>query len=325
MAKKEKIALTPEERQAREERKKEKRKIFGETFTKSVALFLAVVFVYAAAYVAFGQGSTIYETVPFTPVVNNNATGSAGNAGNVAVPGGTPSAGDTQSGNAGDAAAPQSDEAAEAAKAINEATAKAASGVGYDWARNCQFTKSVDVGSATNVLNKVIATVDKNASIDSVVGGFIGVGDNKVTIPKGQEFKDVWGYHASSYKLKATQLKPEDLQNLKVDGDTYTFTLADADTPKKDNSTPLNRLTDDVVVQEEVAKEINDMVGSLVSVNNLVGIYTNIKVEVVITDGQLQKLSYSYDAEVKELGLKVAVVNVKGTGAMAGASYHQVR
>ena len=319
MAKKEKIALTPEERQAREERKKEKRKIFGETFTKSVALFLAVVFVYAAAYVAFGQGSTIYETVPFTPVVNNNA---AGNAGSVVVPGGTPSAGDTQSGNAGDAAAPQSDEAAEAAKAINEATAKAASGVGYDWARNCQFTKSVDVGSATNVLNKVIATVDKNASIDSVVGGFIGVGDNKVTIPKGQEFKDVWGYHASNYKLKATQLKPEDLQNLKVDGDTYTFTLADADTPKKDNSTPINRLTDDIVVQEEVAKEINDMVGSLVSVNNLVGIYTNIKVEVVITDGQLQKLSYSYDAEVKELALKAMGVGVKGTGAMhADATY----
>ena len=309
MAKKEKIALTPEERQAREERKKEKRKIFGETFTKSVALFLAVVFVYAAAYVAFGQGSTIYETVPFTPVVNN----AAGNAGNVAVSGGQSAGGQS------DAA---SSEAVEAAKAINDATAKAASGVGYDWARNCQFTKSVDVGSATNVLNKVIATVDKNASIDSVVGGFIGIGDNKVSIPKGQEFKDVWGYHASSYKLKATQLKPEDLQNLKVDGDTYTFTLADADTPKKDNSTPINRLTDDIVVQEEVAKEINDMVGSLVSVNNLIGIYTNVKVEVVITDGQLQKLSYSYDAEVKELALKAMGVGVKGTGAMhADATY----
>ena len=309
MAKKEKIALTPEERQAREERKKEKRKIFGETFTKSVALFLAVVFVYAAAYVAFGQGSTIYETVPFTPVVNN----AAGNAGNVAVSGGQSVGGQS------DAA---SSEAVEAAKAINDATAKAASGVGYDWARNCQFTKSVDVGSATNVLNKVIATVDKNASIDSVVGGFIGIGDNKVSIPKGQEFKDVWGYHASSYKLKATQLKPEDLQNLKVDGDTYTFTLADADTPKKDNSTSINRLTDDIVVQEEVAKEINDMVGSLVSVNNLIGIYTNIKVEVVITDGQLQKLSYSYDAEVKELALKAMGVGVKGTGAMhADATY----
>ena len=46
MAKKDSM-LTPEERLARAERKKEKRKIFGETFLKAAALFLAVVFVYS--------------------------------------------------------------------------------------------------------------------------------------------------------------------------------------------------------------------------------------------------------------------------------------
>ncbi len=226
-----------------------------------------------------------------------------------------------QSWNDGGAAAPQgggvADEKSEAAaKAINDATKAAASGAGYDWARNCQYTKSVDVGSATDVLNNVIKGVDKNASVDSVVGGFIGIGDNKTTIPKGKEFKDVWAYHAANYKLKGTELKASDLKDLKVEGDTYTFSLADATTPKKDGSTPISRLTDDIVVQEEVASEIQQQVGSAIKVNSLVGIYSNIKVEVVITDGKLQKFSYSYDAEVQELALKVAVVGVKGTGAM---------
>ena len=287
-------------------------------WTRFWAILLALVLVSGVA--GFGkkkadEANAAYdEQVSKYAEVMASAQQEAANNSNNVVAGGGQSAGGQS-----DAA---SSEAVEAAKAINDATAKATSGVGYDWARNCQFTKSVDVGSATNVLNKVIQGVDKNASIDSVVGGFIGIGDNKVSIPKGQEFKDVWAYHASSYQLKATQLKPEDLQNLTVDGDTYTFTLADADTPKKDNSTSLNRLTDDVVVQDEVASEINNIVGSAVQVTSLVGVYTNIKVEVVITDGQLQKLSYSYDAEVKELGLKVAVVNVKGTGAMhADATY----
>ena len=63
MAKKEKIELTPEERQARETRKKEKRKIFGDTFVRACVFFLAVAFVYSVTYVAFGQGTTIYQSV----------------------------------------------------------------------------------------------------------------------------------------------------------------------------------------------------------------------------------------------------------------------
>ena len=78
----------------------------------------------------------------------------------------------------------------------------------------------------------------------------------------------------------------------------------------------MNRLTDDIVTQEEVSAEIQEQVGDQITVNSLVGTYSNIKVEVTITDGKLQKLTYSYDATVTELGLKVAILNVKGTGAM---------
>ncbi len=211
--------------------------------------------------------------------------------------------------------APATNEAAEAAKAINEATAAAVS-AGYNWERTSKYTKNVDVGSATSVLNNVIHTVDSNASVDSVVGGFIGIGEKKATIKKGEDAAKVIDYHGESYKLKATQLEAGDLKNLKVENGTYTFTLETVNTPKKDGSNALNRLTDDIVTQEEVAQEIKDQVGSAITVSSLVGTYSNINVKVVITDGKLTEMTYSYDAEVTELGLKVAVVNVKGTGAM---------
>lgn len=298
MAKKEKIELTPEERQARETRKKEKRKIFGDTFVRACVFFLAVAFVYSVTYVAFGQGTTIYQSV------QASGTASGGSAGTSA--GGSSTSTDT--------AAPVSNEAEEAAKAINDATAAAAA-AGYTWTRTSEYTKDVDVGSATSILNKVIQGVDSSADVNSVVGGFIGIGTKDATIAKGADAAEAIGYHGDSYKLKATSLQASDLQGLTKNGDTYTFTLANADTPKKDGATALNRLTDDIVTQEEIDAEIKAQV-SVVSVSSLVGTYSNIKVEVTITDGKLQKLTYSYDAEVAELGLKALGVPITGTGAM---------
>ena len=220
-----------------------------------------------------------------------------------------------------EAAAPASNEAEEAAKAINAATAAAAT-AGYDWKRTSEYTQPIDVGNATETLNKVIHMVDANASLDSVVGGFLGIGKKDAKIEKGKDAAECIGYHGSSYKLKATSLKASDLKDLTVSDGTYTFKLADVNTPKKDGSNALNRLTDDIVIQEEVSQEIKDQVGSAVTVTSLVGTYSNINVKVVIADGKLTEMTYSYDADVSELGLKVAVVSVKGTGAMhTEASY----
>ena len=135
MAKKDSM-LTPEERLARAERKKEKRKIFGETFLKAAALFLAVVFVYSVTYVAFGKGSTVYQGVQV-------------DAGSLVVGGGSSSGGAASGGasSSDGAAAPASNEAEEAAKAINAATATAAT-AGYEWERNAKMT-SLDVGGDT--------------------------------------------------------------------------------------------------------------------------------------------------------------------------------
>ena len=204
-----------------------------------------------------------------------------------------------------DANAPASDEATAAAKAINDATATAAN-AGYDWARKCDLEK-IDVGNATDTINGIIKRVDSNADLNSVVGGFIGRGDKKNTNTAGADPKEIFGN--ANYKLKATSLQAGDLQGLKVEGDTYTFKLADASNPQKDGGTSLNRLTDDFITQDEVAQGIKDGLGALsalVSVKSSDVVFKNIEVTVVIKEGKLESLSYKYDMVVNKLALNVA-------------------
>ncbi len=213
--------------------------------------------------------------------------------------------------------------AADVAAAINSATASAVNGgAGYTWTRESHFTEAIDLGSATETLNNIIQAVDPNASIDSVVGGFVGIGENRVTVGKGQDAADAIGYHGENYRLKATALRAEDIQNLQVNGNTYTFKLPDVRSPKKDGATALSRLTDDILTQEEVSAEIQDQVGSALRVSSLDILYSDIQVTAVIEDGTLQELRYSFNVKVEEIGLTAAIIPITGTGAMAtSASY----
>ena len=214
------------------------------------------------------------------------------------------------------------DEAA-VANLINTATGKAVSSkAGYDWERHCTVN-DIDVGSATNVLNKIIHGVDENADLNSVVGGFLGRGDRNVKVPKGKTLAELTEekddgttkpyYHGDSYTLKATKLQAGDIKNLKINGDTYTFDIPDTVNPGRDDATPLSRFTNDIVVKDEVNKEIQEQVGSAVTVNTLDAKYTNIKVSVTIKDGKLVELTYSFRGDAA-LGIKAAVVNINGTG-----------
>ncbi len=212
--------------------------------------------------------------------------------------------------NSADSNAPVSNEAEEAAKAINEATSAAAS-KGYDWHRVCEITKPIDVGNATDSLNTIIHKVDSNADLNSVVGGFIGRGDKKNTYTAGADAKETFGN--ANYQLMATKLTAADLQDLKVDGNKYTFKLADAANPQKDGSTSLNRLTNDFITQTEVAQGIKDGLGAfsaLLSLKSADVLFTNIEVAVEIQDGNLVSLEYKYYMDVKELKLSIAT----GTG-----------
>ncbi len=318
MAKKEKVVLTPEELQAKRERKTEKRKIFGETFVKALALMLSVVLVYSVVYIAFGPGTTI-QTVVQTAGTSSNTTGgtSGGTTSGGTSSDGTSSDGTSSDGTSGDSqdSTPATAAEEEAAAAINAATAKAAS-AGYDWARKCVI-EDVDVGNATSILNGIIHLVDDNADVTSVVGNFLGRGDKSNTIAKGADDaakKEAMGN--VNYALKATKLQASDIKNLSVDGNTYTFTLPDATDPQKDDSTALARLTNDFITQTEVSEGIADALGSFgsrLSVKSSTVVFKDIKVTAVINNGTLESFKYSYYMDVQKLELSVATGTGHGT------------
>ena len=127
-------------------------------------------------------------------------------------------------------------------------------------------------------------------------------------------------YHGSNYTLKATNLQPNDIQNLSVNGDTYEFTLADSSNPDRSGNPAVSRFTNDIVVLDEVNTEIKNFV-SVVTVTELNANYKNIKVKAVITDGKLQSLEYSFNANA-ELQLKAGPLGITGTGTLeANAKY----
>lgn len=316
---KNKPVLTPEELEAKNARKEEKRKIFGETFFKSLAVLMSIVLVYSIVYIAFGQGTTIEQKVVKQGTSN---TGNSGAAQGGSSAGGSTAGGTTSNkGTSSDAPASDASEAKTVADALNSATKTVVdSKAGYDWARKCEYTTPIDVGNATGTLNKVIHMVDENADLNSVVGGFLGVGDKNLTIKKGEDAAAAIDYHGKNYALKATSLKPEDLKGLKVDGDSFEFTLDNVTTPAKDGSNSLSRFTNDIITKDEVEAEIKAQV-SVVTVNSLDGEYTNIKVKGKITDGKLVSLEYETSTSAK-LALKALGIGINGSGAIhTTASY----
>lgn len=316
---KNKPVLTPEELEAKNARKEEKRKIFGETFFKSLAVLMSIVLVYSIVYIAFGQGTTIEQKV-VTQGTSNTGNGGAAQGGS-SIGGNTAGGATSNTGTSSDAPASDASEAKTVADALNSATkAVVDSKAGYDWARKCEYTTPIDVGNATATLNKVIHMVDENADLNSVVGGFLGVGDKKLTIKKGEDAAAAIDYHGTNYALKATSLKPEDLKGLKVDGDSFEFTLDNVTTPAKDGSNSLSRFTNDIITKDEVEAEIKAQV-QVVTVNSLDGEYTNIKVKGTITDGKLVSLEYETSTSAK-LALKALGIGINGSGAIhTTASY----
>ncbi len=322
MAKKEKVTLTPEEIEAKKARKKEKRIIFGKTFERAIVWLLAVVLVYSVTYISLNNKGVAAVSATPAQSGSQNAGGSASKSDwDTSANGSGSSQSGSQSSTSGDnasggnaAAAEAGVDAAAAAEAINAATAKAVA-AGYHWTRSAQYTQPVDVGSATSGLNTLIKGIDPEASLDSVVGGFIGIGDKEMDIEKGGSAAEQIDYHGENYALQATALQASDLKNLKVDGNTYTFEVENATSPQTDKSTAMSRLTNDILTQSMVDSEIKNFI-SAAKINSATIEYTNIKATVVIEDGNLKEFKYSYDGNVAELNIKVSFISASGKGAM---------
>ena len=309
MAKKEKVTLTPEEIEAKKARKKEKRIIFGKTFERAIVWLLAVVLVYSVTYISLNNKGVAAVSATPAQSGSQNAGGSASKSDwDTSANGSGSSQSGSQSSTSGDNASGGN------AAAATGVDAKAVA-AGYHWTRSAQYTQPIDVGSATSGLNTLIKGIDSEASLDSVVGGFLGIGDKEMDIEKGGSAAEQIDYHGENYALQATSLKAEDLKNLKVDGNTYTFEVENATSPQTDKSTAMSRLTNDILTQSMVDSEIKNFI-SAAKINSAVIEYTNIKATVVIEDGNLKEFKYSYDGNVAELNIKVSFISVSGKGAM---------
>ena len=319
MAKKQKVELTPEEKAA----KKLRHSNGWVRFWAIVVALALTAGIYGLASVTAGKETAATGTAAASGSSTGSSSSSSGSSsGSSSSSSSGASASSSSSGasaSAGDssgaaAAASTGVDAAAAAEAINAATAKAVA-AGYHWTRTAEYTEPVDVGNATSALNKIIQGIDSEADLNSVVGGFIGIGDKEMDIAKGGNAAEQIEYHGENYALQATSLQASDLKNLKVDGNTYTFEVENASSPQTDKSTAMSRLTNDILTQDQVSTEIKNFV-SAANVNSAAIEYSNIKATVVIEDGTLKEFKYSYDGKVTELNIKIAIVSVNGKGAM---------
>ena len=319
MAKKQKVELTPEEKAA----KKLRHSNGWVRFWAIVVALALTAGIYGLASVTAGKETAATGTATASGSSTGSSSSSSGSSsGSSSSSSSGASASSSSSGasaSAGDssgaaAAASTGVDAAAAAEAINAATAKAVA-AGYHWTRTAEYTEPVDVGNATGALNKIIQGIDSEADLNSVVGGFIGIGDKEMDIEKGGSAAEQIDYHGENYALQATSLKAEDLKNLKVDGNTYTFEVENATSPQTDKSTAMSRLTNDILTQSMVDSEIKNFI-SAAKINSATIEYTNIKATVVIEDGNLKEFKYSYDGNVAELNIKVSFISVSGKGAM---------
>ena len=318
MAKKQKVELTPEEKAA----KKLRHSNGWVRFWAIVVALALTAGIYGLASKTAGKETAATGTATASGSStgsSSSSSGSSSGSSSSSSSGASASSSSSASAPAGDssgaaAAASTGVDAAAAAEAINAATAKAVA-AGYHWTRTAEYTEPVDVGNATSALNKIIQGIDSEADLNSVVGGFIGIGDKEMDIAKGGNAAEQIEYHGENYALQATSLQASDLKNLKVDGNTYTFEVENASSPQTDKSTAMSRLTNDILTQDQVSTEIKNFV-SAANVNSAAIEYSNIKATVVIEDGTLKEFKYSYDGKVTDLNIKIAIVSVNGKGAM---------
>ena len=203
MAKKQKVELTPEEKAA-----KKLRNSNGWVRFWAIVVALALTAgIYGLASKTASKETAATGTATPAQSGSQNAGGSASKSdwdtsanGSGSSQSGSQSSTSGDNASGGNAAAATGVDAAAAAEAINAATAKAVA-AGYHWTRSAQYTQPVDVGSATSGLNTLIKGIDPEASLDSVVGGFIGIGDKEMDIEKGGSAAEQIDYHGENYAL----------------------------------------------------------------------------------------------------------------------------
>ncbi|MBQ4572963.1 MAG: hypothetical protein IJA80_06780 [Clostridia bacterium] len=194
--------------------------------------------------------------------------------------------------------APSVSSKADVVKLFNAETAKAAKGT-YNWTRTCKFTKDINVGNTTDVLNSIIAGIDKNANLNSVIGGFLGVGNVSGTQ------KD-----AGKCAIIPMKLTEKDIKSFTRTNTQITVLLNDSANPSKGGNTAFNHISNDFITKEEVVSELDKAVGTLVSVNDLQTTYNNVRMVVDLdSKGNPAEFTITYTMYAKlNLDMTISVV-----------------
>ena len=298
---------TPEEVQARLEKKAAKRKLFFGTFTKALAFFLAIAMVYSLAIIAFTPATVAPTggTVQSGNTSNGFDAPAGGSSNSGTGDAGTNDAGDA--GNAGNAQA--NNEKAEFVKLINSVTAAAAKG-SYSFERNGKFIEPIDVGDATDDLNGVVEKLAPGSDVNTIVGGFLGIKaepiKGTVTNGKGEGFDGV-------YMIKGMTITESDITSYTKDGNKHIFGIKKTNTPTENS--PLGRATNDYVTFDKVNAALKKDAAGMVSVkaDKSSSTYDDIKFTATIVDGKLTELEYYYTFSAN-LSLTIIIAPANGTG-----------
>ncbi len=195
---------------------------------------------------------------------------------------------------------------------LNIATEKAAQSGSYRINRQSAYKgDGVSIGEQTATVNKVLEQA--NLSLNDLVGRFNGVGNagGVVTdgvlpvVDKDAPSDAAYGDLNENYLLKATTLKADDIAAPKANVVTgeYSFRLKNVAHPNRQADCGLTRLTNDYLVQNELAPLVANLATStndafsLLKLSDLEMMYSDIQVTFRVhpLTGDLISLKYSYE------------------------------
>ena len=191
---------------------------------------------------------------------------------------------------------------------FNKWTAAAAK-KSYKFARVCAYTPdgAINVGSATKILNGIIQGIDENSSLDSVVGGFLGIGNNNGEVKNGKIPEDM----KADYALKAMALTAADVKDASANGNKYVVKLGDFANPQKDGKNAMNRATNDFFIHQEVVDGIAGFT-TAIKVSSTDIQYTDVTLTATVDGDNLKTLEITYGFSAK-MALK-AGLTINGSG-----------
>lgn len=196
---------------------------------------------------------------------------------------------------------------------LNEATAQAQNATRYRLDRKADYTPDghVSVGEQTETINQILGTANADLSLDRIVGSFVGVGNIFTDVTPGMDLTDREDSLKEEYFLMPTQLTADDIQILSAKDapagtgaySEYSIRLKNVDHPNRQSDCGLTRLTNDYLVQNEVAALIQSRVSlnntdfGVLKLTDLIMRYSDIQATFQVDElGRLVSLSYTYTA-----------------------------